>query len=93
MIAKQKRFEVELAAIRKHYPEGLVVAWKELPIQLLAGAASTLHYQVENRRAGHLLPTGDPERFLLITARIRDSSGVVLSEQTERIGAVWEWAP
>ena len=52
-----------------------------------------LHYRIENRHAGHLLPTGDPERFLLVTARARDASGAVLAERIERFGAVWEWSP
>jgi len=93
MIAKQARFEEELAAVRPHYPDGLSVSWSELPDKLLAGAASRLAFRLENSAAGHLLPTGDPERFLLVTARVRDATGAVLAERTERIGAVWQWSP
>jgi hypothetical protein len=93
MIAKQPRFEAELAAIRSHYPDGLSLSWSELPDNLLAHTDSTLKFRLENSAAGHLLPTGDPERFLLVTARVRDATGAVLAERTERIGAVWQWSP
>ena len=93
MIPKQQRFEAELAAIREHYPDGLTVTWSSLPKAALAGSAITLQFDVYNENAGHLLPTGDPERFLLITARVKDPKGLIIAERSERIGAVWEWSP
>ncbi len=93
MIPKQERFEAEIAAIRQHYPDGLNVDWVGLPNKLLASAAITLQFNVYNERAGHLLPTGDPERFLLVTARVKDPQGSTIAERSERIGAVWEWSP
>jgi len=93
MIPKQPRFEEELAAIRSHYPDGLTVAWVGLPESIPAAGADTLRFRIENQHAGHLLPTGDPERFLVVSARLRDEAGKVVGERSERIGAVWEWSP
>jgi len=46
-----------------------------------------------NARAGHLLPTGDPERYILVKAQLLDPSGKLLDEQIHRIGQEWEWNP
>ncbi len=93
MIPKQPHFEEELAAIRSHYPDGLAVAWIGLPNSIAAGRSSSLRFRIQNQHAGHMLPTGDPERFLVINARLRDASNRVVAERSERIGAVWEWSP
>jgi len=93
MIPKQERFEAEISEMRKHYPEGLSTGWVDPPDEVLAGSAIKASYYVYNEHAGHRLPTGDPERFLLITARAKDAAGATLAEHTERIGALWEWSP
>lgn len=43
-----------------------------------------------NARAGHSLPTADPERFLRVEARV-ESGGEVISRDVLRIGQVWDW--
>jgi len=48
---------------------------------------------VRNARAGHLLPTGDPERYILVQAELLDASGAVVDRLTHRIGQEWEWHP
>jgi hypothetical protein len=48
---------------------------------------------VTNARAGHLLPTGDPERFILVKAELLDGAGKTLDRFTHRIGQEWEWHP
>jgi hypothetical protein len=48
---------------------------------------------LRNARAGHLLPTGDPERYLLVQAELLDASGAVVDRLTHRIGQEWEWHP
>jgi hypothetical protein len=93
LIPKQERFKDELSEIRKHYPDGLTTDWIDPPKIVLAGSAIKLKYYVYNKNAGHRLPTGDPERFLLVTARVKDANGATLAEYSERIGAVWEWSP
>ena len=93
MIPKQERFEDEIAALREHFPDGMTLAWIELPNRLLSMSAITLQFSVYNERAGHSVPTGDPERFVLVTARIKDAAGATIAARTERIGSVWEWSP
>lgn len=56
-------------------------------------AGETLHYSlvVKNSFAGHYLPTGDPERFFLISFEVQDGDGNVLKEKQYRIGEEWQW--
>lgn len=55
----------------------------------------TIHYtlEVKNSFAGHSIPTGDPERYFLITFRLMDSQGSTVREETHRIGETWQWHP
>jgi hypothetical protein len=52
-----------------------------------------LKFAVTNAEAGHTLPTGDVERFLLVTARVRDAAGRVIAQRTERFGTHFQWEP
>ncbi len=48
--------------------------------------------RLKNALAGHLLPTGDPERFIRVDVRL--SSGVKeAARKSIRIGQEWEWWP
>lgn len=47
----------------------------------------TLH----NRRAGHQVTTGDPERFLRIWAEVIDDRGDVLARQHRDLGQTWDF--
>jgi Cytochrome c554 and c-prime len=49
--------------------------------------------KVKNSNAGHSVPTGDPERFLLITFRLTDSKSNIINEEQHRIGEKWQWYP
>ncbi len=49
--------------------------------------------KVKNEFAGHKVPTGDPERFFIITFEMLNENGKILSTKTERIGEQWEWYP
>ncbi len=46
-----------------------------------------------NARAGHYLPTGDPERFILTVVTLRDGNGAVVAQDRYRIGQTWLWSP
>lgn len=46
-----------------------------------------------NQRAGHFLPTGDPEYFITLSLSLLDKNGKVLKETTHRIGQKWQWWP
>ena len=49
--------------------------------------------KVKNEHAGHRVPSGDPERFILITMNLLDQSGKEVKSKTYRIGEEWEWYP
>lgn len=65
----------------------------ELPTAATAGEETSATLHVQNTRAGHKLPTGDPERHYVLTLRARDANGILLAEEMKRIGQVWEWWP
>ena len=47
-----------------------------------------------NARAGHMLPTGDPERWVQVDVRFEDADGAAVGDPTSlRIGQLWEWYP
>ncbi|MCP4204298.1 MAG: hypothetical protein GY769_20475 [bacterium] len=60
----------------------------------LEATSAELVVRLSNSAAGHLLPTGDPERFILVQVEFFDVEGRMLGEaRLERIGQVWEWWP
>jgi len=56
-----------------------------------SGVGAVVH--LTNERAGHYLPTGDPERFILVRAELIDSTGEVLKDASLRVGQEWLWNP
>lgn len=52
-----------------------------------------LNLILENSLAGHSVPTGDPERHLLIEAILQDADGKEVSKHISKIGQIWEWYP
>ncbi|RMG11879.1 MAG: hypothetical protein D6731_14895 [Planctomycetota bacterium] len=93
LIPKRPEFEAELAPLRAVYPDGLTARWVDPPARLPSGRTTELTLEIENAHAGHRLPTGDPERFLLVEAEVRDPEGAVLARRSERIGTVYRWDP
>jgi hypothetical protein len=65
----------------------------DAPAIATAGAASTVTAWISHERAGHRVPTGDPERHLIVRVTATDSTGTVLATAEERIGQTWEWWP
>lgn len=55
----------------------------------------TIIHQItlQNSFAGHSVPTGDPERYFIITFRLTNALGEITKEETHRIGETWEWYP
>ena len=90
LIAKKPEFAAELAAIEAHYPEGLALRWAEEPT--LGASGGVLRIELRNENAGHMLPTGDPERFLKIEASLR-RGGQEAWRDGVRIGQTWQWSP
>lgn len=49
--------------------------------------------RLSNDNAGHMLPTGDPERFILVQVAFVDAAGAEIATESLRIGQTWEWNP
>ncbi len=52
----------------------------------------TAEISIANESNGHYLPTGDPERFILVEAFLTNGEKV-LDKSKYRIGQTWEWNP
>jgi nitrate reductase cytochrome c-type subunit len=48
---------------------------------------------LKNEHAGHRVPSGDPERFMLIHLVLKNAEGKVIAKTHGRIGEEWEWYP
>ncbi len=70
---------------------GLTTAAERGFVSGLDVALASTTVTLTNARAGHALPTGDPERFLLVEATLRDDAGTVLAADSLRIGQSWDW--
>lgn len=67
--------------------------WQHLQSTYKAGTPLPIKLAVTNAFAGHRVPTGDPERFILIDVRLYNAKGERLHAKTYRIGEQWEWYP
>ncbi|MGV6860120.1 MAG: multiheme c-type cytochrome [Putridiphycobacter sp.] len=72
---------------------GLAFYPSNLPKKIQLNDTLKYNFTVKNEFAGHKVPSGDPERFILIHFKILDQNSSVVYEQTERIGEEWEWHP
>ena len=90
LIPKQFSDEKEIAQMTPYFKQGLEV--EELQIQQdRRDIVTRIVYR--NANAGHYLPTGDPERFLLFVFKITDESGTVLLQEEMRIASQYQWWP
>ena len=63
---------------------GLEITEGEIKDAYSVGEIIQYNIKLKNSYAGHNIPTGDPERFFLITFKISDSKGVILKRSEER---------
>ncbi len=88
--------DVVRAAYQPGYDLELKATTDPDPVQ---GQASVqIDLAIINLRAGHYIPTGDPERFITLALSLGrpDAAGTPSAPiwtHTERIGEVWEWHP
>jgi len=68
---------------------------QEGSINKVYSVEETIDYtlKIKNSFAGHSVPTGDPERFFLITFHLMDDQDNVISAEEYRIGEHWQWYP
>lgn len=48
---------------------------------------------IQNKNAGHYVPSGDPERFLLLQLEVINKAGQLILSREMEIGQEWEWSP
>ncbi len=70
-----------------------VEARLELPEQAAPGQTVQAVVHLGNVRAGHRVPTGDPERYLWLEAQVAAPDGRGLAGLEVRIGQRWLWWP
>jgi hypothetical protein len=64
-----------------------------LDLQATAGGGA-VELVLTNAHAGHMLPTGDPERWVEVTVTFSGADGAMVGEPAvTRIGQTWEWYP
>jgi len=73
-----KSMEIHEGEIKKTYSVGEIIGYS---------------LKVKNRFAGHSIPTGDPERYFLVTFHLLDSQGNTIQIEEHRIGEKWQWYP
>ena len=71
--------------------DGLDIAVTVLPVvgDDLIEVRTSLH----NVRAGHRIPTGDPERSIVVDFRLLGADGTERAKYSERFGQTWQWSP
>ncbi len=87
LIPKHPDFEEEIAELRSIFGSGATILIDDHP------DGDRLAVRVHNKYAGHLFPTGDPERHVEVEISVRDGEGELVAEAFERIGSRYEWYP
>ncbi len=86
-----KWYEAYDALLKRGYVPGLSIRVGELTG--LANGEASLKIVLKNERAGHYLPTADPERFIFAVAALIDAERNSIDQKTLRIGQTWKWNP
>ncbi len=84
------KFPDDVEEVQRSYRRGYDV---ELAARRASATAVAIELSITNARAGHVLPTGDVERFITLSVTLEDAAGSRLWTHEERIGERWEWHP
>ncbi len=79
-----------------HHPERLEsLEFNVSTIKKSYNTSDSLSFTIElkNAHAGHRVPTGNPERFIITDMVLKNQDGKIMSKKQERIGEHWEWHP
>ncbi|MFQ5633052.1 MAG: multiheme c-type cytochrome, partial [bacterium] len=77
--------------LARGYEPGLEVQVGKIEFESRGKLKTTI--TLKNARAGHYLPTADPERFILALAYLEDKDGNRQQVEKLRIGQQWLWNP
>lgn len=92
-IPKSSSGEVEEVPPVSGYIPGLDVRIKSDRTTYHPGERGYFTVTLINQRAGHWLPTGDPEYFYTLRLQAINSDGKIIKSRSERIGQEWQWWP
>jgi len=74
--------------------DGLVYEFLDMKSSYNVEDSVILKTEVVNKLAGHRVPTGDPERFIITKLSVFNASnGQLVAVDSFRIGEHWEWYP
>ncbi len=100
LIPKHPDYEAEIAPLREVYGSGAEIELIALPLDTEKESEKDAEQEtirvavrITNANAGHLFPTGDPERHVDITATARTADGTQLAKSELRLGSVYSWWP
>jgi Cytochrome c554 and c-prime len=93
LIPKKPEYQKDVDRMRPFFKDGMTAEWVDLPQTVAAGATIKIRFALKNEHSGHLLPTGDPERFITVKVTASDDTGAALGERSEFIGAKYQWDP
>lgn len=89
LIAKRPSDQDDIDLMRRYYNEGLEIEVDDSQVvqnrQLLI--------VLQNKNAGHFLPTGDPERFFEIAITLKNENRDLIYQTTRKIGTLYQWSP
>lgn len=83
----------EEAALFADWEPGIDARLRAPEAPVSGGEEVVLVGVVENVRAGHRVPSGDPERYLRVRLQAFDTEGRLLASATHRVGQRWTWWP
>lgn len=96
LIAKHPDFEDEIKPLRNIFGSGVTLSVDRPPDAECSDRTDgdcPPAVRVHNRYAGHLFPTGNPDRHAEVEVTVRDADGEILAEHFQRIGSKYEWYP
>jgi len=82
----------KLKGLQPQILNGLVYYPSKIKEDYMLNDSLNFSFKIVNENAGHKVPTGDPERFIIFSFHLIHN-GIVIAEKTERIGEEWEWYP
>jgi hypothetical protein len=93
LIPKRPSDAEAFEARQAQFPEGLSATVSFEPQMPRRGQRAELVVTLTNDRAGHSVPTGDPERYVEALIRIGDARGNLIAERVEISRAKFAWHP
>ena len=94
LIPKHPDFEEEISELLPIFGSGATLYLDAPPdVDCDDNPLDCLAVRVHNKYAGHLFPTGDPERHVEVDVTVTDDDGEPLAEKFKRIGSKFQWYP